>query len=201
MDTLPYPPAVAAALGPLRRVFKVVNRTVAAPAIRYGLGPLLTSPATGSICVLRTVGRTSGLVREAPLGYLVSGGRVVVCAGYGRGTQWFRNALAHPGVEVALPGAVLAGLAEEVTDPPVRDALFTELIAAMGAVGRAVLGDVAAMGPDEVRRAADAFPLLAVTPTAVLPGPFEPGGVGTRWSAVAWLGLTALLARGLTRRR
>ena len=201
MDTLPYPPVVTAALGPLRRAFKVVNRTLAAPAIRYGAGPLLTSPVTGSICVLRTVGRTSGLVREAPLGYVISGGRVIVTAGYGRGSHWFRNALAHPEVDVALPGAVITGRAEEVTDPAERDALFAELLTAMGVVGRTVLGDVTAMPPEQLRRASEAFPVLAITPTALLPGPYEPGGTGTRLSAAVWVVLTVVLARALVRRR
>lgn len=75
---------MTAMLAPLRKGFLIVNRWAAAPLIRAGGGPLLTSPVAGSILLLRTTGRKTGLVREAPLGYTVIDGRVVVLAGYGR---------------------------------------------------------------------------------------------------------------------
>lgn len=81
---------------------------------------MLTTTVAGSILLLRTTGWKSGLVREAPLGYAVIDGRVVVVAGYGRSTRWFRNALANPEVEVLLPGALIAGHAHEITDPDER---------------------------------------------------------------------------------
>jgi len=104
-------------LTPLRKAFLVLNRGVAPPLIRAGGGPMLTTTVSGSILLLRTTGWKCGLVREAPLGYAVIDGRVVVVAGYGRSAHWFRNALANPEVEVLLPGALLAGRADEITDP------------------------------------------------------------------------------------
>src|SRR5450759_227953 len=83
---------MTALLTPLRKGFLLLNRWVAAPLIRAGGGPLLTTPVAGSILLLRTTGRKSGLVREAPLGYAVIAGRVVVVAGYGRSAHWFLNA-------------------------------------------------------------------------------------------------------------
>ncbi len=188
---LPYSPAVTALLAPLRRGFLVVNRWVAAPLIRAGGGPLLTTPVAGSILLLRTTGRKTGLIREAPLGYSVINGRVVVVAGYGRGAHWFRNALANPEVEVLLPGALIAGRADEITQPDARRAAFRALIDSMGVVGRLTLGDVQGRSDDEVDVLAEAFPILAITPTAVLPGPFDPGGIGTRVNTAVGLLLTA----------
>lgn len=187
---LPYGPAMTALLEPMRRAFLLVNRTIAAPLIRNGAGPLLSTRTAGSLLVLRTTGRTSGKVREAPLGYALVDGRVVVIAGYGRDAHWFRNAIAHPEVEVLLPGAVLAGHAEEITDPDERRAAFRTLLAAMGVVGTLTLGDVRSKTDTEVDVLTEAFPLLAITPTAVRPGPFDPGGVGPRIATALWL-LTA----------
>ncbi|WP_407343112.1 nitroreductase/quinone reductase family protein [Pengzhenrongella phosphoraccumulans] len=178
-ERLPYGPMMSAALMPLRRAFGVLNRRFAVPLLHLGGGPLLATPVAGSILVLCTTGRTSGRVREAPLGYAVIGGRVVVVAGHGRGAHWFRNALADPRVEVLLPGALLAGRADELTDPVERRETFRTVIASMGVVGRLTLGDVAGKGDAEVDVLAEAFPMLAITPTAVLPGPFDPGGTGT----------------------
>lgn len=188
---LPYGPAMTAMLTPLRKAFLVFNRSVAAPLIRAGGGPLLTTPVAGSILLLRTTGRKSGLVRETPLGYTVIHGRVVVVAGYGRGAHWFRNALAEPEVEVLLPGALFAGLAEEITEPDERRAAFRTLIGSMGLVGRLTLGDVRGRSDAEVDTLAQAFPILAITPTAVRSGPFDPGGIGTRVNAALWVLLGA----------
>jgi deazaflavin-dependent oxidoreductase (nitroreductase family) len=171
---------MTALLTPLRKAFRVLNRWAATPLIRAGGGPLLATTATGSILVLRTTGRKSGLVREAPLGYTIIDGRVVVMAGYGRNAHWFRNALADPEVEVLLPGALIAGQAAEITDPDEMRAAFRILIESMGVVGRLTLGDVRGKSDAEVDALAAAFPVLAITPTAFRPGPFDPGGMGTR---------------------
>lgn len=188
-------------LAPLRKGFLVVNRWLAAPLLRVGGGPLLAAPVAGSILLLRTTGRKSGLIREAPLGYAVVDGRIVVVAGYGRGAHWFANAVAHPGVEVVLPGAVLAGRAEEIIEPATRRATFRTLIATMGLVGRITLGDVRAKSDAEVDALAQALPMLAITATAVRPGPFEPGGVASRVNAAVWLLIgAAAVAAGLRRR-
>ena len=197
---LPYGPAMTALLTPLRKGFLLLNRWVAAPLIRAGGGPLLTTPVAGSILLLRTTGRKSGLIREAPLGYTVFDGRVVVVAGYGRSAHWFRNAMADPEVEVLLPGVLIAGRAEEITEPAERRAAFRTLIESMGVVGRLTLGDVRDKSDAEVDTLAVAFPILAITPTAVRPGPFDPGGVGTRINtAVSVLLAVAGLAAAVSR--
>jgi len=192
---------VTAVLNPLRKTFLVLNRWVAAPLIHAGGGPMLTTPIAGSILLLRTTGRKSGLVREAPLGYAVVDGRVVVVAGYGRTAHWFRNAAADPEVEVLLPGALIAGRAEEITEPDKRRAAFRALIASMGVVGRLTLGDVRGKNDAEVDMLAEAFPILAITPTAVRPGPFDPGGVGTRINTVLGLFFSAAVLVALVSRR
>lgn len=175
---------------------------MAAPLIRAGGGPLLTTPVAGSILLLRTTGRKSGLVREAPLAYTVIDGRVVVVAGYGRGAHWFRNAVADPEVEVLLPGALIAGRADEITEPDERRAAFRILIESMGVVGRLTLGDVRGRTDAEVDVLAQAFPILAITPTAVRPGPFDPGGIGTRINIALWVLLGAAgLAAAVSRRQ
>jgi len=171
---------MTAALDPLRKAFTVLNRWVAAPLIRTGGGPLLATPAAGSILLLRTTGRRSGLVREAPLGYTVLDGRVVVVAGYGRDAHWFRNALADPEVEMLLPGARIAGRACEITEPAELRAAFRTLVESMGVVGQLTLGDIRGKTDPEVDTLAQGLPVLAITPTAILPGPFDPGGIGTR---------------------
>lgn len=198
---LPYGPTATALLAPLRRGLLVVNRRLAAPLLRVGGGPLLATPVAGSILVLRTTGRKSGLNREAPLGYAIVDGRIVVVAGYGRGAHWFANAVADPEVEVVLPGAVVAGRAEEITEPAARRAAFRTLIASMGIVGTLTLGDVRDKSDAEVDALAEALPILAIKPYAIRPGPFDPGRIATRVNAAVWLLVGALAIAAGARRR
>src|SRR3972149_4399463 len=90
----------------------------ALPLLRPGLGPLMSTPLTGSLMILRTRGRKTGLLRETPLGYAILDGSVWCCAGFGARTHWYRNILADAGVEVVLAnGSAFAGPAEVVTEP------------------------------------------------------------------------------------
>lgn len=198
-EDLPYSPAVKRLLEPGRRGFLWLNRYVTAPMIRVGAGPLMSTPQTGALCVLRTVGRTSGKAREAPLGYAIVNGRVAMVAGYGRDAHWFRNALANPDVEVSLPGAVLAGRAEEVTDLEERRLAFRTVMASLGYIDRATVGDVARLTDTEVDDLAHAFPMLAVTPNAMHPGPYDPDGVFQRATPWIWLGTLVATIGVITR--
>lgn len=90
-----------------------------------------------------------------------------------------------------LPGALIAGRADEITEPATRRAAFRALVESMGVVGRLTLGDVRGKSDAEVDTLAQAFPILAITPTAVRPGPFDPGGIGTRINTALWMLLPA----------
>jgi len=182
-------------------MFLVVNRTVAAPALRAGLGPLLVTPAGGSILLLRTHGRRTGLVREAPLGYVVHDGAIYVCAGFGRGTAWLANLLADASVEVILPGARIRATAREVTDRDEYDVALRELIRALGIVGRATVPD--ALDPEAVIPDTwfATMPLVRLEPAAMLAGPWDPGGRGWIGIALVEALLLALVIGRLHRRR
>ncbi|HEY4753849.1 MAG TPA: nitroreductase/quinone reductase family protein, partial [Candidatus Limnocylindrales bacterium] len=96
------------------RVFKALNRWFMIPASRAGLGAWIGSPIGGYVLLLRAKGRKSGLVRETPLSYLIADGSIWVLAGFGPRTDWYRNLLAEPAVEVMLPGRLVHGRASEV---------------------------------------------------------------------------------------
>jgi deazaflavin-dependent oxidoreductase (nitroreductase family) len=196
---LPYGPLTTRLLEPLRRLFLVLNRCVTAPAIRAGLGPLLVSPFGGSMLVLRTRGRKSGLIREAPLGYTLLDGAIVVVAGYGRAAHWFRNLEADPAVEVALPGAVVAGRAEEITDPAAWERAFRQLVADLGVVGGLTVPDLAGATPERMATLRAAFPVVRIEISGMRPGPYDPGGRFWILPSAVTLGVVALLA--LARRR
>lgn len=197
---LPYGPVMTRLLEPLRRLFLVLNRWVTAPAIRAGLGPLLVSPFGGSMLVLRTRGRRTGMIREAPLGYTLVDGAIVVVAGYGRAAHWFRNLEADPAVEVALPGAVVAGRAVEITDPAEWERAFRQLIADLGVIGGLTVPDLASASPARIGELRAAFPVVRVEVDAVRSGPYDPGGRFWILPAAAMAGIAAVLVAALRRR-
>ena len=110
---LPYGPTMTRLLEPMHGAFIQLNRWFAVPALRAGLGPLFCTPVLGSLMVLRTTGRKSGLPRDVPLGYAILDGCVYCIAGFGAETQWFRNIQADPAVEVILPTATFRGVPDD----------------------------------------------------------------------------------------
>lgn len=188
---LPYGPLMTRLLPELQRGFRYVNRFVAVPLLEAGLGPLCNTPLTGSLMVLRTRGRASGLWRDAPLAYLILDGQVYCTAGFGYRTQWVRNIQADPRVQVLLPTIAVTGVAEEVTDPAEWCRGMRDLLGSMGIISRPMIGDVRRASDEGLRAMAGGLPLFRIRVTGLGVGPFDPGGRG--WVlptllSLAWLG-------------
>jgi deazaflavin-dependent oxidoreductase (nitroreductase family) len=186
-------------LRPLHRAFLLVN-SLFTPALVRGFGALASNPLTGYLMVLRTRGRRTGLIRAAPLGYVVLDGAIYCCAGFGATTAWHRNVLADPSVEVVLPGRTLRGTAVPVSAPDEWIRAYRALIASLGIVGRLTVGDVRGLDDAELLAAHGGIPLVRITPTAFVAGPLDPGG---RFWLVPWMAsavLAILLGRPTARR-
>ena len=181
----------------MHEAFLKVNRWATGPVLRAGLGPWIGTPVGGYLLLLRAGGRTSGVVRETPLSYLIAEGAVWVCAGFGPATQWYRNVLVDPAVEVVLPGRTIAGIAEDVRDSDIRQRIVPALVRAVGMPG--------AFGGVDPRRATDEqileaygwVPLIRLRPTEgpLAAGPDDPGGTAWIWRQAVILGLCVLVAR------
>jgi deazaflavin-dependent oxidoreductase (nitroreductase family) len=194
-DDLGYGERMTRALPSLHRWFLAVNRSFAVPALRAGLGPLFSTPFAGYLMVLRTRGRTSGQMRDAPLGYVVIGDAVYCVAGFGRSTHWFRNVEADPRVEVVLPGRAFSGIAEEVTDCEDYLVAMRRLLVTLGWLGTATIGADPRSAPDDAILARQtALPLVRIRATGIAPGPNDPGGLA--WIplqlAAVWLTLKSI---------
>jgi len=175
-SVLPYGPALSRWLRPLQRSLLAVNDILVAPALHTGFGRLIGNPLTGRLMLLRTRGRRTGRVREAPLGYVIRGGAIWCVAGYGRRTPWYLNLLADPDVEVRLPSRTIKGIARPVDDPAEWLAAYRALIASFGFIGRVAVGSVGAMPDAELLRRHRSLPVVRIDPTDP-PGPIQPG----RW--------------------
>lgn len=197
-----YPEWVQAYLPALHDGFNAMNKYVSVPALKAGLGKYMSNPLTGYLMILRTRGRKSGQMRDAPLGYTIVGDAVYCMAGFGRKTHWFQNVLADPKVEVILPGRSISGRAEEVTDEAERLRVLPPLLRSMGlVVGAMGMGNTWQMTPEEISAKCDGLPLVRVRATGIAAGPEDPGG----WFWAVPVGLSALgllwIVRGRRRNR
>ena len=183
--------------------FRHANRWLVVPLHRAGLAAWLGGPLGGWQCLLTTIGRTSGLRRDTPLGYIIMDGAAWVMAGYGPRTQWYRNILAEPRVDLHLPGrAPFAALAEEVRDPGVRARVIPPLCRSMAVPGL-MIGCLPATSTDErILGCVSWVPLVRIRPAdggPLEPGPEDPGGRGWVWRhlvmTAATLGCIGLLWR------
>ncbi len=185
----------------LRRGFKCLNRGFMVPLHRAGLGAWLGTPIGGYMLLLRVRGRKSGLVRETPLSYLVAEGAAWVLAGFGPRTEWYRNLLVDPRVEVWMPGGRHAGIAAEELDPVVRARILPDLTRATGAPAL-MIGLNPWSATDEAIIGALAWvPLVCIRPDngPLEAGPDDPGGRAWIWRQAAVVA-GSLLACGVVRR-
>jgi len=183
--------------------FRHANRWFVVPLHRAGLAVWLCGPLGGWQCLVTTIGRTSGLRRDTPLGYIVMDGAAWVMAGYGPRTQWYRNILAEPRVDLRLPSRQpFAALAEEARDPDLRARVIPPLCRSMALPG-VMIGCVPATSTDErILDCVSWVPLVRIRPadgSALVPGTEDPGGRGWIWRHIAMTGVTivplALLRR------
>ncbi len=159
--------------------FNLMNRYAGIPALRLGLGSVMSNPLTGYLALLRVRGRKSGKVRDVPLAYFIRGDAVYFMAGFGRQAHWFQNVLACPPVEVVLPGRSISGIAEEVTDPVELATVMPAFARSLGlAVMSLGLGNPWRLSDEELTAKMSMFPLLRVRATGVAAGPNDPGGLG-----------------------
>ena len=199
---LPYGPLVSRLLRPLQRGFVVLNRGLMAPLLRARVGWLIGNPVTGHVMLLRTRGRRSGALREAPVGYVIRDGHVYCVAGYGARTPWYLNLIADPAVEVLLPTRRFRGRADPVTEPIEWLAAYRDLIGSFGLLGLAVVGDVRRLDDASLLARDRALPVVRITPDIgsppLVPGSFDPGGRG--WILANGLTMALLIGAVVARR-
>lgn len=149
--------------------------------------------------MLSTVGRRSGLIRRFPVTYAPFEGGVHCLAGFGKGTHWYRNVLAHPDVELWLPHGRFTGRAEPLDASRNLDVVRDVLVASAFASNLFEGIDARTIDDDALRALADRFPPVRITIIGRAAGR-GPGDLTWVWSAAAAIALT-LRVRKFSNRR
>jgi deazaflavin-dependent oxidoreductase (nitroreductase family) len=133
LDTPTYTPAQ---MRNLRRVFHAMNHFMVF-MWKIGLGRLLNAwPAVGGrMMVIRHRGRKSGKGYLTPVNYAIVDNEIYCTAGFGSGTDWYRNLMAHPDIQLWLPQGKRRARACDVSDSPCRVRLLREITIASGLAG------------------------------------------------------------------
>ena len=100
----------------MRKIFWFLNKYFMVPIYRLGLGGIFSNPFSGYIMVLKVIGRKSGKLRYAPVNYAIYKGSVWCISGGRQSSDWYKNLMANPEIEMIMPGGALYGQVSEETD-------------------------------------------------------------------------------------
>ncbi|NDJ60075.1 MAG: nitroreductase family deazaflavin-dependent oxidoreductase [Chloroflexi bacterium] len=164
---------------------------------RLGLGPALNlSPdRMGRIMVLTHTGRKSGLRRRTPTNYAIIDDDIYLTAGFGAQSQWYKNIMANPQVEVWLPEGWWAGEAADVTDEEGALDKLRVVLVASGFVAPMLNIEPQTMSDEDFRAATTGYRLLRIRRTDARTGPDGPGELAWVWPLLTLLLLLLLIVR------
>jgi deazaflavin-dependent oxidoreductase (nitroreductase family) len=120
----------------LRKVFHAMNRfMVLMWKMGWGKAINIWPAGFGRIMVVKHRGRRSGKEYLTPVNYAVVEGEIYCAAGFGSISDWYRNMLANPRVELWLPEGKKFYCAQDVSASPHRLFLLRQVIIASGFAG------------------------------------------------------------------
>jgi len=180
----------------LRQGFKYFNRFMLM-MWRLGLGSWVNAwpEVGGRIMIITHTGRKSGLRRRTPVNYALVDGEIYCTAGFGYTSDWYRNILAQPQVEVWLPDGWWAGVAEEVTDTELRAPLLRQVLIASGFAAYASGLDPVTMTNDALSAATADYRLIHIRRTEACTGRNGPGDLAWVWPLATMILLPLVLLR------
>ncbi|NPV57283.1 MAG: nitroreductase family deazaflavin-dependent oxidoreductase [Anaerolineae bacterium] len=186
----------------LRQGFRYLNKFMLT-LWRLGLGYWLNvcPKVFGRYLVITHTGRKSGLVHHTPVNYAMIGTDLYVTAGFGNASDWYRNLLADPFVEVWLKEGWYDAVAEDVSDVADRLYILRQVI-----IGSGFVAPLLGLDPykqddatfDELTRD---YRIIRLRCTAARTGPGGPGELSYIWHLTSLVLLVALVPALFLRRR
>jgi deazaflavin-dependent oxidoreductase (nitroreductase family) len=180
----------------LRQGFKRFNRFMML-MWRLGLGPWVNvwPEVGGRIMVITHTGRKTGIRRRTPVNYTIADDEIYCTAGFGSKSDWYRNIVANPEVEVWLPDGWWTGVAEEITGPSMRMPLLRQVLIDSGFAARAAGIDPAGMTNQQLEAVTADYRLIHIRRTGARTGPGGPGDLAWVWPLATMILLPLVLFR------
>ncbi len=164
---------------------------------RLGLGRWVNAwpDVGGRIMVLTHIGRKSGLRRRTPVNYTIEAGDIYCTAGFGPASDWYRNLLANPQVEVWLPDGCWNAVAEDISQDKNRLPLLREVIIASGFAGKMAGLDALKMSDVDFEGATSKYCLLRIRRTGPLSSQCASGDLAWLWLPIGFMSILLLLVK------
>jgi deazaflavin-dependent oxidoreductase (nitroreductase family) len=145
----------------LRKFFHNMNRFMVF-MWKIGLGKAMNIwPAVfGRIMVIKHRGRKSGKEYLTPVNYAIVDGEIYCMAGFGSGSDWYRNMLVYPRVEIWLPEGKRLACAEEISDAPNRLFLTRQIAIASGLAAPLLGIDIKKLSDEELDKISKEYRLI-----------------------------------------
>jgi len=179
----------------LRIIFKIFNRFMLL-LWRLGLGSWGNGTTFGgSLMVIKHTGRKTGLVRHTPVNYAIVNGDVYCTAGFGKVSDWYRNIMVHPEVEVWLPDGRWAGIAEDATDDEYSHLLLQQVIIASGFAGPLFGVNPKKLSDEDFKDLLESYRLIRIRRADALTGSGGPGDLSWIWPLSTFVLLWLLIRK------
>lgn len=148
----------------LRKIFRAGNRFMVF-MWKIGLGKAINSwPAGfGRIMVIKHRGRKSGREYLTQVNYAIVDGKIYCTAGFGSISDWYRNILVYPRVELWLPDGKQIACAEDISHSPQRLFLLRQVIIASGFAGPLFGVNPKKLNDDELNKVSKNYRLVHFT--------------------------------------
>lgn len=166
-----------------RQAFKKYLNPFMLAMWRLGLGPLLNmSPEYGGqLMILTHTGRRTGKLRRQPLNYAIVDNELYCVAGFGVVSDWYKNIMANPRVQVWLPDGWWEGLARDVSDAPNRVQLMRAVLIGSGLAAPVAGVHPTRMSDAELAAATQAYRLIHIQRVVPRTGRDGPGDLAWVW--------------------
>ena len=179
----------------MRRIFWFLNKFFMVPMFQLGFGPFFGNPFTGYIMVMKVIGRKTGKPYFTPVNYAIHKGDVYCISGGRATSDWFRNLLANPEVDLILPGGSIHAHVEEATDLEQKLIITRQILKNAGFAGFFEGYNPFTITDAELARKIEDLPLLRFHPLGLGSGPSDAGGWAWIWTFVVTVLLIILLLR------
>jgi deazaflavin-dependent oxidoreductase (nitroreductase family) len=136
---------------------------------------------SGNVLVLTHIGRKTGVKRYQPLNYAIVDEDIYCIAAFGGISDWYHNIRANPNIEVWLPDGWWAGVAEDVSDSPVRTPLIRQIMIGSGFVAYVAGLNPHKMTDEEIDAESKGYRLLRIRRNTARTGFGGPGDVEWVW--------------------